>query len=415
MFFDHAPGTAFDDRFEVAHHAYRLRKSACFLQSRMTCTTCHDPHQAMDGEKAIAHYVSVCRNCHGRAHATGLPSGQSNCLDCHMWKRRAEDAVHVVMTDHFIQRRKPARDFLAPVAESAVAYRGEVVPYYPAQAQDELYIAVAQLQHESNLIAGVARLEKAIATGKPDDPEFYIELGKAESKSGKQNEAIRWFEEALRHRDGFHPALRELAAAQALSGDLAQAAATGEQACAQQPPDTVALTNLGNAYLRQSNPDRARQALERALSLNPDLPDARNLLGLVWLMKQNPASAESSFREAIAIQPDMAEANSNLGNLLAGRREYAEAAYHFQKALASDPSYVEAHHSYALLLVLMHSPDQAMAELKEAVRLAPKSAQLHIDFADSLLEKGRAAAAGEEYRTATQLNPALAEAYYGLR
>jgi tetratricopeptide (TPR) repeat protein len=414
QFFDHAPDTGFDDRFEVAHQAYRLRKSACFLRSRMTCSTCHDPHQALRGEKAIEHYVSACRNCHATSHSSGLPSGGSNCLDCHMWKRRTEDAVHVVMTDHFIQRRKPARDLLAVLPEKAVAYRGEVVPYYPAGAENELYFAVAQVMHESNLPAGIPRLEQAIAGRKPDRPEFYFELGQAMSKSGKVNEAIRWYEDALRHRDGFHPALRELAAALAISGSLARAVEVGERACAQQPPDTVALTNLGNAYLRQGNPDRAKQILDRALAVNPDLPEAHNLLGLVWLAKQDPASAESSFREAIAIEPDMAEPHNNLGNLLAGRGDYAQAAFHFQKALASDPSYVDAHHSYALLLVLMRSFDQALAEFQEAVRLDPASAQLHLDLADMLLEKGRATGAEEEYSRAIGLNPGMAEAYYGL-
>ncbi len=414
LFFDHAPNTGFDDRFEVAHHAYRLRKSACFLQSRMTCSTCHDPHRALRGVKAVEHYVSVCGSCHAAAHRSGMPTGNATCLDCHMWKRRTEDAVHVVMTDHFIQRRKPARDLLAPLPEKAVAYRGAVTPYYPDRTSNELYTAVAQVEHESDLAGGIPRLEEAIAKYRPEQLEFYVELGKAESKSGRQNETIRWFEEALRHRDSFHPALRELAATLTISGNLARAIEIGERATAQQPPDTVALTNLGNAWLRQGNADRAIQILGRALAVNPDLPNAHNLLGLAWLAKQNLSVAESSFREAIGIQPDMAEAHNNLGNLLAGRRDYAEAAWHFQQALASDPSYVDAHHSYGLLLVLMRSPDRAMAEFKEAVRLDPNSAQLHIDFADMLLDKGRAAAAGEEYRQAIRLNPGLAEAYYGL-
>jgi tetratricopeptide (TPR) repeat protein len=423
LFFDHAPGAGFDqmfnDRFEVAHQAYRLRKSACFAESRMTCTTCHDPHRALRGPQAIEHYVGVCRSCHAAVHAAGMPAGMpaggSNCLDCHMWKRRADDAVHLVMTDHFIQRRKPARDLLAPLQEKPVSYQGEVVPYYyPAPAQNDLYLAVAQVQHESNLRAGIPRLEQAIAKSKPDDPEFYLELGKAWSKSGDQTEAIRWFEEALRRRDGFHPALRELAAALALSGNLARAVEVGERAGAQQPPDTVALTNLGNAYLRQGNAGRAKQILEQALASNPDLPDANNLLGLVWLSGQNQAAAEVSFRNAIAIQPDMAEPHNNLGNLLAGRGDYAEAEYHFQKAIANNPSYVDARHSYGLLLALRRSFDQALAELQEAVRLDPNSAQLHIDLADVLAEKQRASAAEDEYRRAIQLNPGLAEAYYGL-
>src|SRR5439155_10338721 len=51
LYFDHAPGTGHEDKFEIAHAAYRLRKSACFQASQMTCTTCHNPHQALRGKE----------------------------------------------------------------------------------------------------------------------------------------------------------------------------------------------------------------------------------------------------------------------------------------------------------------------------------------------------------------------------
>ncbi len=54
LYFDHAPGTGRDDKFEIASGAYRLRKSACFQQSEMTCVTCHDPHDIPRGAKAVA-------------------------------------------------------------------------------------------------------------------------------------------------------------------------------------------------------------------------------------------------------------------------------------------------------------------------------------------------------------------------
>ena len=61
-----------------------------------------------------------------------------DCVSCHMPKRRTDDVVHAVMTDHYIQRRKPARNLVAEMAEKretdASAYRGEVVPYYPRAA-----------------------------------------------------------------------------------------------------------------------------------------------------------------------------------------------------------------------------------------------------------------------------------------
>ena len=55
-----------------------------------------------------------------------------------MPKHPAEDVPHALMTDHLIQRAKPA----ARHATEA-GYRGEVVPYYPAafsKPVDELYL-----------------------------------------------------------------------------------------------------------------------------------------------------------------------------------------------------------------------------------------------------------------------------------
>jgi predicted CXXCH cytochrome family protein len=421
VYFDRAPGTGHDDDFEIAHAAYRLRKSACFQASSMTCTTCHNPHQIPRGKEATEHYVAVCRGCHASAHAAGMPAA-ANCLDCHMPKRRAEDAVHVVMTDHYIQRRKPGRDLLAPLQEAddpeRNTYRGEVALYYPPQLpptpESELYRAVAQVEHGSNLQAGIPRLQQAIEKHAPNRPEFYFELGEAYSKAGNKNEAIHWYEEALRRRPDFRPALKELVVALFATGGLARATEMMEKAVATPPPDAGILTNLGNAYLQQGKLDEAKQALERALSVDPDVPDACNLLGLVWAQKGDRAAAEKHFRDAIRLQPDLAPAHYNLANLLAGAGDLAQAEYHFKRAITANAAYVDAHRGYGLLLVLTRSYDKALVEMQEAVRLDPGSAQAHSDLADVLAVKGRLDGAAEEYRAAIRLKPQLAEADYGL-
>ena len=121
-----------DDTFEVAHAAYRLRKSACFMKSDMTCLTCHDPHDIPRGAQGTQHYVEVCAECHkAAAHRSALPTG-SNCISCHMPKRRTDDVVHLVMTDHYIRSYQPQRDLLAPISEKIEPERGgDVVAYYP--------------------------------------------------------------------------------------------------------------------------------------------------------------------------------------------------------------------------------------------------------------------------------------------
>ncbi len=127
LFFDHAPDKGRGDKFELASAAYRLRRSACFLKSagKLTCTTCHNPH-----EQTTRDITATCRQC----HATGEHMQAQNCTGCHMPARRTEDVVHAVVTDHYIQRRPPARDLLAGMPERHEAegdYRGKVVAVLP--------------------------------------------------------------------------------------------------------------------------------------------------------------------------------------------------------------------------------------------------------------------------------------------
>jgi predicted CXXCH cytochrome family protein len=429
IYFDHAPTSAreYGDKFEIAGGAYRLRQSSCFQNSQMTCVTCHNPHDVPRGEGAVQHYVAVCRSCHDTAHPSGAPRAafagpRSTCLDCHMPKRRAEDAVHVVMTDHLIQRRRPARDLTATLKEPAAAdtnhYRGEVVLYYPpalpSTPENELYLALAQVQQGSNLAAGVPRLQKAIETYAPNRVEFYYELAHAYAKTADHAAVIRWSEAALQHNVNFAPALKELASAAAALGQWDRAIEALQRAVALRSRDAHAMADLGNAYLQRHRVDEAIETLRRALALDSTLSRASNTMGLASLAKADPDRAEPHFREAIRIQPDLAEAHNNLANLLAGRHAYAEAAYHFEEALQSDPKYAEAHHSYGLVLAMMKSYTKAAAELKEALRFSPGLARPHTDLADVLAITGRVGEAAREYELAIQANPSEYEAHYGL-
>ena len=114
--------------------------------------------------------------------ASGRHPNSADCIGCHMPKRRTDDVVHAVMTDHYIQRRKPERDLLAPLAERHVTedngYRGEVVLYYPQDMpngpESELYLAVAQVSQKSNLSEGITALAAAIEKYRPGQMQYYL-------------------------------------------------------------------------------------------------------------------------------------------------------------------------------------------------------------------------------------------------
>jgi len=423
LYFDHAAGFA-EDKFEIAGAAYRLRKSACFSRSDLTCTTCHDPHDIPRGEPAVKHYVAVCQGCHAAAHESATPRVQAvragaTCLDCHMPKRRTDDAVHVVVTDHFIQRRTSLSDLLKPrheIDESAGGgYHGEVVLYYPLELpktpENELYLALAQVQQGANLVAGIPRLEQAVRQYKPERPEFAYELAHAYARTSNDAAVITWSEEALRRDPRFVPALKELSEAHVRRGDFAQATAPLEKAVDLRPRDAYGLADLGNIYLQQHRTQDADRVLQRALAIDAMLPRANNTMGLVAIERSDEGAAERYFRAAIVAQPDLAEAQSNLANLLARRKEYAEAAFHFEQSLQTNPSNAGAHHSYGIVLALMDQNDHAARELRRAIDLEPRNDQAHLDLADVLASSGRLSEAAREYGVAGRsADPAVREA-----
>ena len=425
--FDHAPGSGRDDKFEIASSAYRLRKSACFQRSEMTCVTCHDPHDIPRGEQAVQHYTAVCQTCHTGVHRAGTPQvagvgPRATCVDCHMPKRRTEDAVHVVMTDHFIQRRRPPADLLAPRRESENfdhgAYRGDVALYYPptldSTPDNELYLALAQVQHGSNLDRGIPRLEAALTRHTPSRPDWYFELGRAYGKASNHQAAIKWYEEALRRDRNFGPALKELATAAMQLGQFPRAAEALERSVALQQKDADALADLGNVYLQQHRVADAQRVLEQSLALDSDLPRANNTMALVLVETGNFERAEEFARSAIRVQPDLAEARNNLGNMLARRRAFAEAAYHFEQAIRSNPDYAEAQHSYGVVLALVGDYAKAESALRAAIRLAPSRATPHTDLANVLAALRRTDAAAAEYERAIALDPTEADAHLAL-
>ncbi|HYM12331.1 MAG TPA: tetratricopeptide repeat protein [Bryobacterales bacterium] len=349
LHFDLAPQGRRGDPFEVNHAAYRLMKSACFQKSagKLLCTTCHDPHESRRGEQAARHYTEACLRCHqakiDKLIASSRHTAARGCLGCHMPKRRTEDAVHVVMTDHYIQRRLPARDLLAPLAEQHASednsLLGEVVLLYPPRlpraVQNELDLAVAQVKESANLEAGIPRLEKLIEKYRPAEAGYYYELANAWRNAGRPEQAIPLYEEARRRQPDFQPGLRNFALALAAAGRLPAAVETLEAARTLAPDDAPTLNMLGSFYTQQGQPGRAAELLRRAVACNPDLPEARVNLGVALTQLRDGAGAEKELREAVRIAPDFAVAQLNLGLALAGQGKLAEARFYLEKAASS--------------------------------------------------------------------------------
>jgi tetratricopeptide (TPR) repeat protein len=95
----HGATVAAQEKFELNSAGYRLLASRCYLASagKLTCMSCHPAHGF---SKTPAEYRMVCRGCHPTMHN----SAPLECPRCHMPKRQVQDAPHILVTDHRIQR-----------------------------------------------------------------------------------------------------------------------------------------------------------------------------------------------------------------------------------------------------------------------------------------------------------------------
>jgi tetratricopeptide (TPR) repeat protein len=415
------------DHFEIVSAPYRLQQSRCFIASKgaLTCETCHNPHNLQRGQAAAPYYAGICMQCHAaelprEIAAKQHPAG-TDCISCHMPKRRTEDVVHAVMTDHRIQRLPPpTSELLAARQELPLgnAYRGEVKRYRvgndPQHAEDSLYDAVAQVMQGSNSVVGIPLLAEQIRMQRPKQPEFSTELGDALRKGGDISSAVDAYHAALAIDPDSSRAQRSLAVALAESGRQREAIPVLNRAIELEPDNPTLWYEKGLIESQSGNRTEAIADLSKTLQLKPDLGEAQNNLGIALAQSGDVAGAEAAFRASLVINPYVAATRANLGHLLAGRSDWQQAAFQLKKATELDPSLANAHADYATVLAQLQRLPEARREAEAAIKADPASPQAHDMLGELLARDGQMVRAGAEFADAVKIAPDFGQAQLDL-
>jgi predicted CXXCH cytochrome family protein len=306
-----APTAARGERFEISHQAYRLEQSRCFRQSdqRLGCLNCHDPHRRLADDEREAHFRTVCLGCHAMKFCSGQKGEggreAADCVACHMQKRRTQDVVHVVMTDHRIGRPADAKALLAPLEEEEPPV--ERVDFYdptsaPKGAEGELYrllpLMRAGRDRDPKLLE---RFEQALAAAKPKELEPLLDLANAQSNQ-QQWAKLEATARTILERSPDHPlALAWLGLARGGLGKDDEAVTLLRRAVALTPERTGLHVQIALALIRQGKDDEAIPALERALAGRPNLVAAWVELSKIRTRRGESELAARARQKAMAI------------------------------------------------------------------------------------------------------------------
>lgn len=175
-------------------------------------------------------------------------------------------------------------------------------------------------------------------------------LGSVRAKEGRLDEAIKYYETALRYKPGY--------------------------------PEAHFF--LGNALDRQGKLEDAITHYQKSLWFRPTQEPAHIFLGIALSKLQRLGEAETNYVAALKINPDSAVAHNNYARLLHTQSRWDEAIEHYLRALQIDPELAQAHNNLGILLLQQGQLTQGTDHLRKATRLSPQNPESSYNLALAL-------------------------------
>jgi tetratricopeptide (TPR) repeat protein len=248
----------------------------------------------------------------------------------------------------------------------------------------------------------------------PGDAITLNNLGNAQGRAGRTDQAAASYAQALLVRPDFPEAHVNLARALLELGDAAGADAHCREAAGLDPRYADAHATLGDALLASGASAEAAASYARALAIDPTLDEIHNNSGLAMLESGLAEEAMRSFARALDLNPRLAAAHNNLGNAQRGLGKLTAAAACYDRALQLRPEFAAVHSNLAVTRRLQGRTLEAEASCRRALDLNPRAAAPYIVLADLNADRGRFEEAQLLYRQAIAHEPTAVAAWVGL-
>lgn len=303
-----------------------------------------------------------------------------------------------------------ANDLLARIDKAAPDRDNS--PQMLAQLREKAYLVRGTAQLQMQNVAGARQDFESARSILPGDPIVYNSLALAALTENKVQDAITFFETALKVDATNFDALNGLITLYAKTQQIDKAHAQIDQALNAYPNMAPLHFLKANVYGFQQDAQGVMTELNKAIELDPNYLPAYSSLASLYINAKQEDRAIAEYQKIIARRPENATPYTLIGILEYERKNYEAAADNYRKALEKDPNAVIAANNLAWLYA-----STGTGNLDEAMRLAQSVVQKNPNvsgFLDTLgwvyYKKNLHTAAVEQLRKAVTINETEARA-----
>ena len=267
------------EKTQALSQVQALSLSLCKRKSgdKMSCVSCHDPHQEPSAAEKAAYYRSKCLNCHGERFAAKHHPDKLDCAQCHMPSLPNQAVAHTQSTDHRILRYRNGFQLpSAPVGPRLVSFPESEASQATTRDFALAWETLAQRNIEGASHEAERYLRKAVKE-RPDDPVLLSALGFIDQEHGREKEARELYERALKIDPLSNDTATNLGTLEARSGNLRRAVELWQGAFERVPNRSAIGMDLAMAFCAAGQKEEARRYVVRVLDFNPDFASAKRL------------------------------------------------------------------------------------------------------------------------------------------